>query len=125
MKLKRLSGEYAVVKLPPHSQLPGWVNFGGVFSSITHTEDEISIVMQQSRVPENIECERDMVCFKVVGPLDFSLTGILANLIAPLANAQIPIFLIATYETDYIFIHERHAGSARNILIENGHEFVE
>lgn len=107
----------------PGSQLPDWVDFSDSFSSVTRTEDEFSVVVGQSRVPENVECEKNLICLKVLGPLDFSLTGILASLISPLAEAQIPVFTIATYETDYIFIHETYIKSARQILVENGYDF--
>ncbi len=125
MKIKQLIGKFVVAKLPPKHQLPDWVDISQPFCSVTHTEDEISIVLPQARVPKKIECENDMVCFKIFGPLHFSLTGILAALISPLAEKKIPVFTLATYETDYIFIHERYVDSARRVLIEERHEFVD
>ncbi len=125
MKIKQLTGKFAVVKLSPKNKLPDWVDFSESFCSVTHTEDEISIVLPQERVPKYLECEEDMLCFKVIGPLAFSLTGILSELISPLAEVQIPVFTIATYETDYIFIHERFTDSVRAIWIKHEHEFVD
>lgn len=125
MKIRQLAGKFAVATLPPKNKLPDWVDFSESFCSVTFTEDEISIVLPQARVPGNLACEKELLCFKVIGPLDFSLTGILSAIVSPLAKAKIPVFTLATYETDYIFIHERYVDSAREILIEEGHEFVE
>lgn len=124
MEIKQLTGKFAVAKLPPKNKLPDWVDFSESFCSVTHTEDEISIVLPQAQVPGNLKCEKDMICFKIIGPLDFSLNGILAALISPLAKAKIPIFTIATYETDYILIHERYVDSARKVLMDERHVFV-
>lgn len=57
----------------------------------------------------------------VLGPLDFSLTGILASLAQPLAEAEISIFAISTFDTDYILIKDENLNTAAAILRENGH----
>jgi hypothetical protein len=48
----------------------------------------------------------------VQGPLDFSLTGILARLSAPLADAGVPIFVLSTFDTDYVLVRSDHAEAA-------------
>jgi hypothetical protein len=60
----------------------------------------------------------------VVGPLDFSLTGILAMLAQPLADAQISIFAISTFDTDYVLVKESTLDAAIQTLSESGHLIV-
>jgi len=72
-------------------------------------------------MPANILCEKGWRCLRVEGPLDFSLTGILASLAAPLSAAGISIFAISTYDTDYLLVKEEQLGSAINTLRQYGH----
>ncbi|GEA14854.1 MAG: uncharacterized protein PWR22_2160 [Moorella sp. (in: firmicutes)] len=58
---------------------------------------------------------------KIEGPLDFSLTGILASLVTPLAKAGISIFAISTYDTDYLLVKEEQLGLAIRVLKQSGH----
>jgi hypothetical protein len=74
------------------------------FISITKTTDELSIVCFETSIPDNVKAEKNWRAFKVEGPLDFSLTGILASLANPLAEAKISIFAISTYDTDYLLV---------------------
>ena len=111
---------FAVCRLDRDAAIPDWAT-GGRFFSITRTEDELSIVCSQNGVPEEVKCERGWRCFKVEGPLDFSLTGIMASLAAPLAEARINMLAIATYDTDYLMVKEVNLESAIRVLTEAGH----
>jgi hypothetical protein len=95
------------------------------FLSITRTADELSIVCAADQVPtenrDQIRCERDWQGFKIEGPLDFSLTGILVAIAAPLADAGISIFAIATYDTDYVLVRRSQADHAIAVLRQHGH----
>ena len=118
MQLDILEGTFAIAKLPPHSEIPAWAR-GGEFLSITSTADELSIV--SAAIPASVECRRGWKCLKVRGPLDFSWTGILASIAAPLAQASIPIFAISTFDTDYILIFESDLARAVAALGAAGH----
>lgn len=61
---------------------------------------------------------------QVEGPLDFSLTGILASLATPLSGAGISIFAISTYDTDYLLVKEVHLDRARKVLEALGYTFL-
>ena len=98
-----LPGTYAVCRLDSGASVPEWATSGDFFS-VTRTADELSVVCEQSVVPEGVECEGDWRCLKVQGPLDFGLTGVLASLSLPLAEASISIFVISTYDTDYLMV---------------------
>ncbi|WP_376796350.1 ACT domain-containing protein [Thermogemmatispora sp.] len=118
----------AVCRLPAGSPLPAWLSAAGperqALLTLTWSADELSIVCPQRLVPEGVPCEAGWAAFKVVGPLDFSLTGILASLLRPLAEAHIPVFALSTYDTDYLLVREPMLEPARSALQAAGHEFL-
>lgn len=118
--LSLLPDRYTVCRLDPQAPIPLW-GLDGPFVSITRTDDELSLVCAQRHVPSGTICERDWRCLKVEGPLDFGLTGILAALTAPLAQAQISVFAIATYDTDYLLVKEGAVGRAIGALEQHGY----
>jgi hypothetical protein len=71
-----------------------------------------------------VRCESGFVAIEVAGPLDFALTGILASLAAPLADAGISIFAISTFDTDYVLVREADLARARRALEAAGHVFA-
>ncbi len=119
MKLTVLPGEYAVWRLGAEAPHPSVES--GVFLSITKTEDELSVVSRSSEVPEGATAETGWRCLKVEGPLPFELTGVLAELSSPLAEAGIPIFVVSTYDTDYLLVKSDDLVKARSALHSVGH----
>jgi len=115
-----LDGRYAVCRLAPEAAIPDWARDGG-FVSITRTPGELSIVCPQRSVPADAQAESDFQILKVEGPLDFSLTGILANLSSTLAEAKISIFALSTYDTDYILVRHDDLPQAKAALAAAGH----
>ncbi len=77
------------------------------FLSVTKTEDELSCVCAEGYEPKGAICERGFVAMKICGILSFSLVGVLESLLAPLKEANISVFVVSTYKTDYILIKER------------------
>ncbi|MBI5033843.1 MAG: ACT domain-containing protein [Chloroflexi bacterium] len=120
LSLSILPDTFAVCRLAPDAPIPSWVT-NGDFVSITRTDDELSIVCRQSDVPNGIHCERDWRCLQVDGLLDFALTGILASLATPLAQAGISIFAISTFDTDYLLVKENNLEKAIAVLQNVGH----
>jgi hypothetical protein len=90
LALSLLSETFAICRLGPEADIPSWA-LDGDFFSVTRTQEELSLVCLQEKVPEKTRCEKDFRCFKVGGPLDFSLTGILSSLTIPLAQAGISV----------------------------------
>ncbi len=121
MKIKVLEGTYAVARLKDHSAIGELMN-GNSFCSLTITDEEISIVCEQNKMPPCEELQEDFALLKVEGILDFSLTGILAKISAVLANAQIPIFCVSTYNTDYILVRRQYLIRAAQALKRRGYE---
>jgi len=114
--LSILLEKLGICHLNKNSPIPEWAAKVGGFSSITRTPDELSIVCPQEKIPAGILVEKDWRAFKVQGPLGFSLTGIVASLSKPLAEAEISIFYISTYETDYLLVEEKNLVRAAEIL---------
>ncbi len=115
LSLSIMPNKIAVCRMENDAQIPSWATDGSFFS-ISKTDDEISIVCSENNVPDNVESEKGWRSFKVEGPLDFSLTGILASLANPLAEAKISIFAISTFDTDYILIKDENLDEAVKVL---------
>jgi uncharacterized protein len=120
LTLTVLPERYAICRLDPASDLPRWSE-KGEFISISRTTDELSIVCLEANIPAGITNEPGWRILKCEGPLDYALTGIVASLAEPLADAGIPIFPIATYHTDYILVEEVHLETAIRALTGYGH----
>lgn len=102
-KLEWMPGTYAVAQLPSDAAIPEWAANAVGFSSITRSDKELSIVACEDQVPDDVEkCDRGWVALRIAEPVDFSQSGILADLITPLAKEEISIFAISTYETDVL-----------------------
>jgi len=115
LKLQILPEKFAICHFDRDTKIPDWAK-EIYFCSITRTNDELSIVCPQDKIPGGVLCEKNWRCFKVEGPLGFSLTGIISSLSKPLADAKISIFYISTYETDYLFVEEKNLKRAKEIL---------
>jgi hypothetical protein len=89
--------------------------------SITRTQAELSIVCEQSAVPDGVINSRGWRAIAAVGPFDLSLTGALASLTGPLSDAAVPVFAISTYDTDYLLISEHDVERAVKALRGAGH----
>jgi hypothetical protein len=111
---------YAVSRLDAHASLPGWV-VGGPFVSFTRTADELSVVCRGEVVPEGVRCERGWRCLRVGGTLDFSLVGILALPVGPLAEAGVSVFAVSTFDTDYLLVKQADFQRAVDVLLTAGH----
>jgi hypothetical protein len=116
-----MPGSYAVAKLEATERIPAWAT-GGVFFSVTRTPYELSIVCEAERVPPGTAAEAGWRALAVQGPLDFGLTGILASIASPLAEARISVFALATYDTDYVLVREADLQRAVLALRRAGHE---
>ena len=105
--LKVLQKKYSILRFQPDSVLPDWI-YLSEFYSITKTLDELSVVAAQPNlVPENIPDSKDWRVLKIIGPLDFSLIGVIAEISNILKDASVPIFTISTYNTDYILVKQK------------------
>jgi hypothetical protein len=123
LSLDILPGRLAVCRLPPDAPLPEPPSRAG-FWSATRTEEELTIVLPEEMAPAGWKAESGWRCFKVLGPLDFGLTGILASLATSLAEAGVPIFAVSTYDTDYVLVKEENLEKAKQALLASGHSIL-
>jgi hypothetical protein len=113
VNLRLFPSVFAVCRLPPDAPSPER------FWSLTCTDDELSVICTEDAIPAGAAVQRGWRGLKVVGPLDFALTGVAAALTAPLAEAD--VLPIATYDTDYLFVREETLARAVTALEAAGH----
>ena len=128
MKYRVLIERLAVCRLASGARVPAWALEGEVFC-VVRTRDELSIVCTEDvctadRMPDGGVAERGWVALKLEGPFPFSMTGVLASFLRPLAEARIPIFAISTFHTDYILIKRENLQQAVAALGAAGHENI-
>jgi hypothetical protein len=123
-KLMLLSETCAVCRLEKNVPPPEW-GTQGPFFSLTRTDEELSVVCPEELVPREVKKEGGWRVLKVEGPLDFSLTGLLASLTAPLAREGISVFVLSTFDTDYLLVKEEKLEKAIQALREEGYEVGE
>ncbi|GAB4474685.1 MAG: ACT domain-containing protein [Anaerolineae bacterium] len=97
---------------------------GGDFSSITRTPDELSVVCAEDNVPPGTRSEGGWCCLKLAGPFAFDMTGVLASILVPLAEAGIGILGISTFDTDYVLVKAEHLDAALDALERAGHQVL-
>ena len=120
LSISVLGETLAVCRLDPQEDIPAWAT-DSMFSSVTRTPDELSVVCPGRQVPAGVACERHWRALKLEGTFDLDLVGILASVAAPLAEAGVGIFAIATHDTDYVLVREAQLGLAVSALSELGH----
>lgn len=116
-------GRYAVARLAPAAPLPSWAAAGRV-TCVVRTPVELSIVCDEAGVPADVRAERGFRALVVEGALDFALTGILASVTRPLAEARISLFAFSTYDTDYLMVKADRLDAAVAALRAAGHKVV-
>ncbi|RME51436.1 MAG: ACT domain-containing protein [Caldilineae bacterium] len=119
-----LEEPYVVCRLPADAPLPTWAA-DSPFLSITRTGDELSLVCAERYMVPGVQAERGWRVLQVAGPLDFGLIGVIARLADTLAAAKVSVFVISTYDTDYILVKEDRLTDAVRALEGAGHRVKE
>ena len=121
MRLDVISGSFSILKLPAGQPMPVWAS-DSEFLSLTRTLEELSLVVDSNSVPEGepLKVDAGWRGFRVAGTLDFSLTGVLSSIAAPLAKKKVSIFAISTFDTDYVLVKEDKMEEALRALSESG-----
>jgi len=115
LHLSLLDGRFAVARLDASAPLPAAPSTAALWS-VTRTADELSLVCDEQQVPAGARAERGWRVFALQGPIPFEQTGVIAGLTAPLAAAEIPVFVLSTFDTDYLLVREVHVDRARDVL---------
>ncbi|KAJ3008163.1 hypothetical protein HKX48_008730 [Thoreauomyces humboldtii] len=93
------------------------------FRSLTVSPTELSLIIPSSLPPpphDDRKSETDWAAFQVQGVLDFSLVGILSHLVAPLREAAVSVFVVSTYDTDWVMVKTDKADTAARVWREIG-----
>src|SRR5262245_45886128 len=102
LTLEWIPGKFALARYPEDAVIPPWALDSHVLMCVTRTKDELSILAPDDRIPFNVKCERGFVALRIKERLDFNLFGIVSRLSTALAEAQVPILVVSTYDTDVI-----------------------
>lgn len=121
MEIKKFEDAFSVCKIENLSEM----NLADEFSFISRTDEELSLVCRTSQVPiHTIERDDGWKIFRIQGQLDFSLIGILAKISGILAENNIGIFAISTYNTDYILTKDSNYEKALSVLKKAGYNII-
>jgi hypothetical protein len=126
LKFRVLEEPLAICRLASDAPIPTWA-LEEKFFCVARTRDELSIVCSEpactaDRMPHGAAVESGWIALQLEGPFPFSMTGVLASFLQPLAEAQIPIFAISTFDTDYVLIKHKDVERALMALAEAGHK---
>jgi hypothetical protein len=123
MDLRVLPERLSVCRLPVDDPWPTPAP-GTTFFSATRTAEEISVVCPEDAAPtgDQVRVEPDWRALEVAGPLDFSMVGVMAALTAPLADVDVSVFVVSTYDTDYVLVHAAALERAVEALRGAGHQ---
>ena len=120
MELKKLDMDFTVCKI----QNINSVDFSKEFVFLSKTDEEISLVCESGFVPENaIAIEAGWNAFKIAGMLEFGAVGVIAKIAEILSDADISIFVVSTYNTDYVFIKSYDYWKGIDLLASCGYTF--
>lgn len=122
MEIKKIHKDFTVCQVDDFS----FVNLNSEYTFIGKTDEEKSLVCITSEVPENtIQRDDGWRAFRIQGVLDFSLIGILAKIAAVLADNEISIFTVSTYNTDYVLIKKEKYQKALEVLKDSGYKITD
>jgi len=116
-----LPGTYAIARFAPNSTIP-FPYEESFFYSVSKTDQELSLVCEESFLRGDVKAERRRRLIRVESTLAFSLTGIVASLATPLAEAAVSIFSVSTYDTDYLLVRDEDVEKAISALERAGHK---
>ena len=118
-RLRETPWRLAVCRFPADAALPAWVfHAEAQFWSLTRTPDELSLVCAEEDLPPSVDSnvERGWRAFALEGPVPFTTSGVISGLTAPLAEAGIGVFVISTYDTDYLLVKDTVFARASDLL---------
>lgn len=118
MELQKIDGEFTVCKIASTQQ----IDLTQEYVFLSKTLDEISLVCKAEHAPSDaVAAEPGWKALKVSGVLDFGMIGVLAKISNILAEAEISIFVISTYNTDYILVKAEGLERATRVLTHKGY----
>jgi len=123
LTLKILPDRMAVCRFEPSAPLPGWIDQPG-FYSITRTAEELSVVCNEEHVSPGTQSEAGWRCFQLLGPFTFSEIGIISSLTQPLSESGVCVFVISTFDTDYLMVKDKDLAKTIDTLTVQRHQVI-
>ncbi|HEY5615747.1 MAG TPA: ACT domain-containing protein [Bacteroidota bacterium] len=123
LTLQLMNENFTVNKLAQFAELPS-IFAKGEMCFMMRTDEEFTIICPDFMAPNNVQQETGWKCMKVTGEMNLSEVGVLASITGPLAEANIPLLAVSTFNTDYIFVIEENLVNAVQALQKVGHTFV-
>lgn len=121
MELERIKEIFSVCRVEDFSK----VNFDSDFVFVSKTDKEFSVVCRTSDVPTNTISRNDgWAGIRICGTLDFSLVGVISKISTILSEAKVPVFVVSTFDTDYIFVKKEDEMKALGRLSEHGYKIL-
>ncbi|MCL2249688.1 MAG: ACT domain-containing protein [Oscillospiraceae bacterium] len=121
MELQIIDGDFSVCRLDSIEQ----VDFSRELLFFAKTPDELSLVCESAHVPvKAINVESDWKMLKVSGTLDFGLVGVVSKISGILAAAEISIFVVSTFNTDYILLKSDSFNKGLKVLSQGGYIII-
>ena len=121
LNMKLLPGVYSVIQVEDIYKID-FEKFGESFFNLCITDDEVSVLLNEEYselIDKKINEEKGFKCLKIEGVLDFGEIGIIAKISRILAKEEISIFVVSTYNTDYVLVKENKIAHAIHVLKEN------
>lgn len=121
MKIEEIDGCFSICKVKDYKQ----INLDSEYCFIGKTNMEKSLVCLTEEVPDHVIARDDgWRAFRVQGILDFSLIGVLSKITEILAQNKIGVFVVSTYDTDYVLIKKENYGRTLKLLSSAGYEIL-
>jgi uncharacterized protein len=124
LDLVLLPDDYAVCRLERDTPVPSLQPGRKAVMSVTRSAGELSLICPADLVPDGATVNTPWRCVQVAGPVDFALTGIIASLVNPLAEARVNVFVFSTYDTDYVLVPTVRLTEALAALSGAGHRMA-
>lgn len=121
MKLEKINASFSVLKVSSVEH----IDLTGDFVFVSKTDNEVSLVCETKYSPHNAtHSEQGWIMLRICGTLEFSMVGVIAAISNILASISVPIFVISTYDTDYVLLKEVYYDKALSVLTKNGYIII-
>lgn len=122
MEIRKINMEFSICRIRNLSE----AHWEDTFCFVSKTDQELSLVCSTQYAPaEALERQDGWRAFRIEGVLDFSLIGILSEITTLLAEEEIGIFAVSTFNTDYILTKSDNYNKALTVLENAGYRILE
>lgn len=123
LTIKPLPGTFAIARFGPDAAYPAWLGGPG-FQAAVRSDDELTVVCLQDRVPRAVQADRGWACLRTIGPFPFEAAGIVLSLIEPLSRNGIGVFVLCTFDGEHLLIPAKDLSRAKPLLLAAGHKWA-